>query len=80
MSEERTGDYCPHSETGEIPVVTPFVFSDVMSMFQQAEHHHKTGRSGCALALLKVIGRCATILPNGYATLRASVQAHIGIS
>jgi hypothetical protein len=80
MNEERTGDYCPHSETGEMPVVTPFVLSDVMSMFQQAEIHHETGRSGCALALLKVIDRCATILPYGFVELRASVHARIGIS
>lgn len=80
MKEERTGDSRPHSETGETPVATPFVFSDVMSLFQQAEYHHKTGRSGCALAILKVIAGCAAVLPNGFSELRASVHAHIGIS
>ncbi len=80
MTQERKGDSRLQSETSSPPVATSFAFSEVLSLIQLAETHHEKGRDGCALAILKVLGGRSSILPKGFAELRASVHARIGIS
>lgn len=75
LNEERTGDYCPHSETGVMPRMVRISREESTQLFRLAARHYIARRPGNALALLKVIGVRARKRPRGFNRLYRKVHA-----
>ena len=55
LSEERAGEYCPHSETGIVPRFRKLERRNSHELFGDAVAFYRRKRHGDALAILKVL-------------------------